>query len=84
MPLKGLKPDVTLQFHSAAVLLKERMLPAQDLTDALVALLAGMSSRTRRPIRFLEPEVTKPMPLEPDSQQDADDEQEDSSLPKPL
>ena len=84
MPLKGLKPDVTLQFHSAALLLNERIMPAQDLTEALVVLLAGMSSRTRRPIRFLEPEITKPMPLEPDSQQDGDDEHEDSSLPKPL
>lgn len=83
MPLKGLKPDVTLHFHSAAVLLSERTLPAHELTEALEALLATMSSRTRRPIRFLEPEVTRPMPLEPDSVQDAD-EDHDSSLPKPL
>jgi len=83
MPLKGLKPDVTLQFHTAAVLLKERMLPAGELTEALVDLLAGMSSRTRRPIRFLEPEVTHPIPLESDSQHDAYEEH-DSSLPKPL
>jgi diguanylate cyclase (GGDEF)-like protein len=82
MPLKGLKPDVTLQFHSAALLLSERMMPAQDLTEALVVLLASMSSRTRRPIRFLEPEITMPMPLEPDSQQDGDDENEDSLLPR--
>jgi hypothetical protein len=58
------------------------MMPAQDLTEALVVLLASMSSRTRRPIRFLEPEITMPMPLEPDSQQDGDDENEDSLLPR--
>ncbi|MBC7378322.1 MAG: diguanylate cyclase [Burkholderiaceae bacterium] len=82
MPLKGLKPDVTLQFHTAALLLSERMMQAQDLTESLVVLLAGMSSRTRRPIRFLEPEITMPMPLEPDSQRDGEDEYEDSLLPK--
>ncbi|RYX92553.1 MAG: diguanylate cyclase [Comamonadaceae bacterium] len=83
MPLKGLKPEVTLQFHSAAALLKERTLAASDLSDALMDILAGMSSRSRRPIRFLEPEVTRPMPLEPDSQRDAEEDAEDSSLPRP-
>jgi two-component system, sensor histidine kinase LadS len=67
MPLKGLKPDVTLQFHIGAVLLNERMLEAPELVDALGGLLRGMSSRTRRPIRFLEPEATQPVPMESDS-----------------
>ncbi len=81
MPLKGLKPDVTLQFHSAGALLSERILAANELSDALADLLSGMSPRTRRPIRFLEPEVTRPMPLEADSQH-GDEDGEDSSLPK--
>jgi diguanylate cyclase (GGDEF)-like protein len=67
MPLKGLKPDVTLQFHIAAVLLEERMGEPDELVDALDDLLAGMSPRTRRPIRFLEPEETQPHPLSSDS-----------------
>jgi diguanylate cyclase (GGDEF)-like protein len=58
MPLKGLKPDVTLQFHIACALLGERSADATELVDALSELLAGMSPRTRRPIRFLDPDVT--------------------------
>ncbi len=67
MPLQGLKPDVTLQFHIAAVLLQERVAEAPDLVDALSELLEGMSSRTRRPIRFLEPDATQPAELGSDS-----------------
>ncbi|AMO22833.1 hypothetical protein GCM10027034_33140 [Ramlibacter solisilvae] len=67
MPLKGLKPEVTLQFHIGAVLLEERTAEPEDLMDALNDLLAGMSPRTRRPIRFLDPEHTRPVSLEPDS-----------------
>ena len=54
MPLPGLKPDVTLQFHVAAVLLSERPMEADELEAALAAQLARMSPRTRRPIRFVE------------------------------
>lgn len=67
MPLQGLKPDVTLQFHIAAALLAERMEDAPDLVDALDGLLGSMSPRTRRPIRFLEPDTTEPAPLASDS-----------------
>ena len=67
MPLSGLKPDVTLQFHIAAVLLEERIGEAPELVRALDDLLGTMSSRTRRPIRFLEPEVTQPTPFDSDS-----------------
>jgi diguanylate cyclase (GGDEF)-like protein len=67
MPLQGLKPDVTLQFHIGAVLLDERMSDAPDLVEALDELLASMSPRTRRPIRFLEPQNTEPSPLGSDS-----------------
>ncbi|MDP3761597.1 MAG: 7TM diverse intracellular signaling domain-containing protein [Ramlibacter sp.] len=67
MPLQGLKPDVTLQFHIGAVLLDERMAEAPELAEALDGLLSGMSPRTRRPIRFLEPQNTEPAPLGSDS-----------------
>jgi diguanylate cyclase (GGDEF)-like protein len=60
MPLKGVKPEVTLQFHIAAVLLEDRMGEAEELVRALGELLANMSPRTRRPIRFLETEDTQP------------------------
>lgn len=81
MPLKGLKPEVTLQFHVAAVLLAERSLEGPEVVDALGALLGGMSSRTRRPIRFLEPEVTEPQPLEAESLRAP--LEEDSQPPEP-
>jgi two-component system, sensor histidine kinase LadS len=79
MPLNGLKPDVTLQFHTAAVLLGERMGEPTELAEALTTLLEGMSSRTRRPIRFLEPEQTMPAGLPSDSQL----LEGDSALPAP-
>ena len=68
MPLKGLKPEVVLQFHVAGVLLKERLMQGPELAKALGDLLSGMAPRTRRPIRFLDPELTRPMPLEADSE----------------
>jgi GGDEF domain-containing protein len=67
MPLQGLKPDVTLQFHVGAVLLRERMVEPREIEEALAALLASMSPRTRRPIRFLKPEDTLPAPLDADA-----------------
>jgi GGDEF domain-containing protein len=67
MPLKGLKPEVVLQFHVAGVLLSERLGSHEDISAALADLLHGMAARTRRPIRFLEPELTRPMPLATDS-----------------
>lgn len=56
MPLPGLKPDVTLQFHVAAVLLSERPLEAEEVQQLLAGQLAKMSPRTRRPVRFLQAE----------------------------
>jgi two-component system, sensor histidine kinase LadS len=56
MPLPGLKPDVTLQFHVAAVMLNETPMEAEEIEAALRAQLARMSPRTRRPIRFVEAE----------------------------
>lgn len=64
MPLKGLKPEVTLHFHIASVLLGERMGESEELVAALDQLLAGMSPRTRRPIRFLEGPDTQPVGVE--------------------
>ncbi len=64
MPLKGLKPEIVLQFHVAAVLLHERPGSDTELAHALADLIHQMGPRSRRPIRFLEPESTKPMPLE--------------------
>lgn len=60
MPLPGLKPDVTLQFHIAAILLGEHASPPEDVAGALEGVLAGMSPRTHRPIRFLEPAAAQP------------------------
>jgi diguanylate cyclase (GGDEF)-like protein len=80
MPLTGLKPDVTLQFHIAAVLLDERYLEATELAEALDALLAAMSPRTRRPIRFVAPIHTQPAGLGDSSVLNMDEE---TSAPKP-
>jgi hypothetical protein len=54
MPLAGLKPNVTLQFHVAAAVLTDAPLAAHDLQAALEGTLSAMSPRTRRPIRFVE------------------------------
>jgi GGDEF domain-containing protein len=56
MPLPGLQPEVTLQFHIAAVLFSEHSLEADQVELALAEQLARMSPRTRRPIRFIAPE----------------------------
>jgi two-component system, sensor histidine kinase LadS len=63
MPLKGLKPDVLLQFHVVGVLLHERLDTADEIGEKLSELMGSMGTRTRRPIRFLEPELTMPMDL---------------------
>lgn len=68
MPLPGLKPDVTLQFHVAALLLNERAMEAEEVQAALAEQLSRMSPRTRRPIRFIAPdEVPPPDDNDPDS-----------------
>ena len=60
MPLPGLKPEVTLQFHVAALLLADRPMDAEEIENALAGQLARMSPRTRRPIRFIQPEHAAP------------------------
>ena len=72
MPLKGLKPEVVLQFHVVAVLLHERPGSDAEISQALVDLIKSMSSRTHRPIRFLEPELTCPMALGAQSEFESD------------
>ncbi|HEX7891895.1 MAG TPA: 7TM diverse intracellular signaling domain-containing protein [Ramlibacter sp.] len=65
MPLPGLKPDVTLQFHVAALMLDERPMEAEEIQQALDDKLARMSARTRRPIRFVD--AGTPPSSEPES-----------------
>ncbi len=67
IPLPGLKPEVTLQFHIACVLLNEIHPEPETILDQLGEVLAGIAPRTRRPIRFLEPSTTVPSPLMPES-----------------
>lgn len=64
MPLKGLKPEVILNFQVAANAIAENPAEAASMQDALESVLASMSARTRRPIRFLDSEVTQPSPLD--------------------
>jgi diguanylate cyclase (GGDEF)-like protein len=63
IPLPGLTPPVTLQFHAACVLLHENPVAPESALDLLDTLLAGMASHTRRPIRFLEAVPTQAAPL---------------------
>jgi hypothetical protein len=66
MPLRDLVPEVVLNLHVVGNVLSENPLDAPALQQALENSLASMSARTRRPIRFLEPGVTRPAPLEAD------------------
>ncbi len=62
MPVKGQKPEIVLQFHIAAALLEEVGMEAPELTAALATLLESMAPNTRRPIRFVGPPSTEPLP----------------------
>jgi GGDEF domain-containing protein len=59
IPLPGLVPEVTLHFQAACVMLHENPVPSERVLDDLRALLASMSSHSRRPIRFLEAAPTQ-------------------------
>jgi two-component system, sensor histidine kinase LadS len=63
MPLPGLVPEVTLQFHLAAVLMRDMPAEQRDIKEELLTVLGAMSRRTRRPIRFWEPTTTGGTPL---------------------
>ncbi|WP_168224705.1 sensor domain-containing diguanylate cyclase [Rhodoferax aquaticus] len=54
IPLPGLTPPVTLQFHVACVLLHENPVPPESALGELEEVLDDMSPHTHRPIRFLE------------------------------
>ncbi len=63
MPLPELVPEITLQFHLAAVLIQEMPASSRSMKEELLTLLSSMSRRTRRPIRFLEATTTGGTPL---------------------
>jgi GGDEF domain-containing protein len=67
MPLKGFTPEVTLQFQFAGVLLREFTEDVTVLQPRLLDLLTGISPRSRRPIRFLQPTPTDAAPLAPNT-----------------
>jgi two-component system, sensor histidine kinase LadS len=67
IPLPGLQPEVTLQFHVACVLLQEIIPTRQTVLDELGDVMQNISPRSRRPIRFLEAPDT--IPVEFDSAQ---------------
>ncbi len=58
MPLPGLIPEVTLQFHLATMIMREAASVDQAIKTDLLDLLASMTVRTRRPIRFLDHTAT--------------------------
>ncbi|MDZ7937979.1 MAG: 7TM diverse intracellular signaling domain-containing protein [Rhodoferax sp.] len=64
IPLPGLQPEVTLQFHVACVLLHEVIPNRQTVLEELGNVMHGISPRTRRPIRFLEAPDTVPADMD--------------------
>jgi len=66
IPLPGLQPLLTLQFHAACLLLHEHPLEPGAALDELSALLAEIKPGTRRPIRFIEPVSTQAAGLAPE------------------
>ena len=67
IPLPGLEPPVTLQFHAACVLLHENPIAPEVALSKLEEVLTSMSPHTRRPIRFLEPLPTQAEECPPES-----------------
>ena len=55
VPPRGAGLEVPLQMHVACLLLGEKVLAPAQILRELGQVLAGMSSRTRRPVRFLGP-----------------------------
>lgn len=64
VPLPGLHPPLTLQFQAACVLLHENPISPDRAVGELQELLRGMSTHTRRPVRFLEAAQTQPVTLD--------------------
>ncbi len=61
VPLPGLHPPITLQFHAACVLMHDNPIAPTLALGELQEVLRGMSAHTRRPIRFLEAPQTVPV-----------------------
>jgi two-component system, sensor histidine kinase LadS len=80
IPLPGLKPEATLQFHVACVMLNEIVPAANTLLEQLGDVLDNISPRSRRPIRFLEPAHTVPASYDGDSILVTDDHESGSSM----
>ena len=85
-PSRGAKLDIPLQFHVACVLLSERVMTAPLILRDLDRLLASMSPRTRRPIRFLEPDGRQARPgtapVDPDALADCEAARQHRLLPQ--
>ncbi|WP_138512118.1 sensor domain-containing diguanylate cyclase [Rhodoferax bucti] len=64
IPLQGLQPEVTLQFQAACVMLHHNPVEPTKVLGELAGVLASISPRTRRPIRFLEPVPTQAAPMQ--------------------
>ena len=79
MPLQEGPPLVTLKLLVVGNVLSENLMEATALQAALENALASMSSRTRRPIRFLEPGASALAPAEGET--DADEEAEPDTQP---
>ena len=73
IPLPGLKPEVTLQFHVACVLLTDFIPQDDGVVPQLEAVLDSISPRSRRPIRFLGSPHTQPIPPDANSTVNGDD-----------
>ncbi len=67
IPLPGLQPAITLQFHAACLMLHEHPMEPELALDELESLLAEIKPRTRRPIRFIEPTSTQAVGLSEDT-----------------
>lgn len=89
MPLKGLQPEVTLQFHASAALLREYITEPEGLMRELRQQMKEMSSRTRRPIRFLDGQSASAVnasapvmdePESPDLDEDSNKDDPDSGI----
>ncbi|MDB5874714.1 MAG: hypothetical protein JWQ07_4156, partial [Ramlibacter sp.] len=79
MPLPGLKPEVTLNLQVVGNILAENPMEATAMQAALDNALNTMSARTRRPIRFLEPDSGETAP----AQMDAEIEDDGDGAPLP-
>ncbi|WP_168224704.1 sensor domain-containing diguanylate cyclase [Rhodoferax aquaticus] len=72
IPLPQLKPEVSLQFHIACVMLNESVPNPDTVMGLLSDLLADIAPKSRRPIRFLEHFDTMPASDRSDSGFDAE------------